>query len=214
MVPRVAVSNEPSFVFTAQPETRACISTLLGPDCDPGRKAASEESTGIDRTFHVDHAVTWQLSGTAVARSTPGTVSLLDPQGGGVIVHASSQWLSDPAVSARLAYDGATTTSWIADPRDAAPVLTVDFATPQRIDRLGVGAPAPPAVAPTSAVIRTAEGATRRVQLGEYGQFPPLRTKHLTITFANPTRGTAPIGVSEIYLPPAEGGPAPRRHRP
>ena len=203
VLPRVAVTSTPSFVFTAQPETRACISTLLGPDCDAARKEPSEESTGIDRTFHVVHSGTWQLSGTAVARSTPATVSLLDPLGGGVIVHASSQWLSDPAVSARLAYDGATTTSWIADPRDAAPVLTVDFATPQNIDRLTVGAPSPPAVTPTSAVIRTAEGATRRVALGAYGQFQPVRTRHLTITFANPTRGDAPIGISELYLQPS-----------
>jgi arabinofuranan 3-O-arabinosyltransferase len=58
-------------------------------------------------------------------------------------------------------------------------------------------------VTPISAVIRSAEG-TRNVQLGEFGQFAPLRTRHLTITFANPTRGAAPIGISELYLTPAQ----------
>jgi arabinofuranan 3-O-arabinosyltransferase len=203
LIPEGAVADEPSFVFTAQPETRACISTLLGPDCNQGRQAASEESGGIDRTFRVPKAGAWALSGTVLARSTPGTVSLLNPLSGGVLVRSSSQWLSDPAVSARLAYDGATTTSWIADPRDASPTLTVDFDRPRRIDRLTVAPPAPPAVTPTTAVIRSAEG-TRSVQLGEFGQFPSLRTRHLTITFANPTRGAAPIGISELYLPPTE----------
>jgi arabinofuranan 3-O-arabinosyltransferase len=203
VVPDTSVTDHPSFVFTAQPETRACISTLLGPDCNQGRQAVSEESGGLDRTFRVPSAGVWGLTGTVVARSTPGTVSLLDPLGGGVRVRSSSQWLSDPAVSARLAYDGATTTSWIADPRDASPTLTVDFAKPQRIDRLAVTPPASPAVTPISAVIRSAEG-TRNVQLGEFGQFAPLRTRHLTITFANPTRGAAPIGISELYLTPAQ----------
>ena len=201
-IPRVPVSAQPSFVFTAQPETRACISTLLGPDCDPGRKAASEESTGIDRTFRTDSSGSWTLSGTVVARSSLGTVSLLNPLGSHVVIHSSSQWLTDPAVSVRLAYDGASTTSWIADPRDPSPTLTVDFDRPRRIDRIAVAAPSPPAIAPTTAVIRTREGAVRSVELGEFGQFPPVRTRHLTITFTNPTRGVTPIGISELFLPP------------
>lgn len=202
VVPRTEVAALPSFVFTAQPETRACISTLLGPDCSAPRQSASEESTGIARDFHVDAAGSWALSGTAVARSTLGTVSLLDPQGGPAVLRASSQWLSDPGVSARLAYDGATNTSWIADPRDPSPTLTVTFRRPQRMDRLAVGAPAAPAVSPTTATIKAAEG-TRRVELGTFGQFRPLVSKRFSITFANPTRSGAPLGVSELYLPPA-----------
>lgn len=200
-LPDVPTSARPSFVFTAQPETRACISTLLGPDCSENRKASSEESTGIDRSFRVDEAGEWNLQGTAVARSTLGTVSLLNPLGTRAVLHASSQLLADPGVSIRLAYDGATTTSWIADPRDATPEVTVDFDRPRLIDRLAVTAPASPAVAPTTAVIRSKEG-TRRVELGEFGQFAPLRTNRLTITFANPTRGVSPVGVGELYLPP------------
>jgi arabinofuranan 3-O-arabinosyltransferase len=190
-------------VFSAQPETRACISTLLGPDCRGGRKSVSEESSGIDRTFQVPTDGSWRLSGTAVARSTLGTVSLLNPLGTDVVLHASSQWLADPAVSVRMAYDGATTTSWIADPRDGSPTLTLDFDRPRTIDRLTVGAPAGPAVAPTRAVVRSAQG-TREVPLGAFGQFPPLRTAHLTITFSNATRGLAPIGLSELYLEPTK----------
>jgi arabinofuranan 3-O-arabinosyltransferase len=202
VLPRVALADRPSFVFSAQPETRACISTLLGPDCSQSRKAVSEESTGIDRTFEVPRGGSWSLSGTTVTRSRLATDALLNPLGSRVVLHASSQWLSDPAVSVRLAYDGASTTSWIADPRDGSPVLTVDFDRPRRIDRIAVGPPASPAVSPVSAVLRSRDG-NRRVELGEFGQFPPLTTNHLTITFTNRTRGVSPIGISELYLPPA-----------
>ena len=203
VLPDVELSEHPSFVFSAQPETRACISTLLGPDCAESRQVVSEESTGIDRTFEVPRSGSWELGGTAISRSRPGTNELLNPLGSRVVLHASSQWLSDPAVSVRLAYDGATTTSWIADPRDASPVLTVDFDRPRRINRITVGPPASPAVSPTDALIRSKEG-VRRVELGEFGQFEPLTTDHLTITLTNPTRGLAPIGISELYLPPAK----------
>ncbi|MCW2761006.1 MAG: hypothetical protein JWR85_1207, partial [Marmoricola sp.] len=202
VLPQLKLTDHPSFVFSAQPETRACIATLLGPDCSESRKAVSEESSGIDRTFEVPASGEWSLSGTAVSRSRPGTDVLLNPLGSRVVLHASSQWLSDPAVSVRLAYDGATTTSWIADPRDASPVLTVDFDQPRTINRIAVGGPAAPAIAPTRAVLRARSGAVRRVELGEFGQFKPMRTRHLTITFTNPTRGSSPIGVSELYLPP------------
>jgi len=202
VLPPVETTDSPSFVFSAQPETRACIATLLGADCSESRRTLSEESSDMDRTFEVPASGTWNLTGTAVARSRPGVDALLNPLGSRVVLHASSQWLSDPAVSVRLAYDGATTTSWVADPRDAAPKLTVDFDRPRTISRIAVSPPAAPAITPTSAVIRSRQG-VRRVELGEFGQFAPLRTSHLTITFANPTRGLAPIGVGELSLPPA-----------
>jgi arabinofuranan 3-O-arabinosyltransferase len=201
VIPTGSTTEGPSFVLGAQPETRACISTLLGPDCSSTRLTGSEESSGIDRTFTVPEAGTWDFSGTVVARSRPGTNDLLDPLGTDIVMHASSQWLSDPAVSVRMAYDGATTTSWIADPRDGAPRLTIDWDRPRTISRISVSAPASPAVRPLTAVLTSAEG-TRRVQLGQFGQFEPLRTRHVQITFRNSTRGLAPIGIGELNLSP------------
>ena len=229
VLPKAELGPEPTYVFSAQPETRACITTLLGPDCSADRQARSEESGGIDRTFATPGSGSWTLSGTVVARADPSTSNLLIPVGSADVVHSSSQWPDDPAVGVRMACDtdrqawqplavgynafwldpgrtlgvvnGEHRTSWIADPKDASPTLTVDFAKPRVIDRIAVGPPASPAVSPTRAVIRSREG-TRRVGLGIFGQFPPLRTRHLTITFSNATRGVAPIGLSELYLPP------------
>ena len=45
-----------------------------------------------------------------------------------------------------MAYDGSTATSWIADPRDGSPKVTVDWDRPRTISRIVVNAPASPAV--------------------------------------------------------------------
>ena len=126
----------------------------------------------------------------------------------------SSQWLSDPALSVRLAYDGATTTSWIADPRDADPTLTVDFDRPQ------THRPASRWRHPHRLPIATHGGDHRprggrraRSSSASSGSSSPWSPSHLSITFANPTRGVAPIGISELYLPPATVADAAERRR-
>ena len=95
-----------AYVFTARPEVRACITTLLAPDCNYGRGRLSDESSGIDRTFEVAEHETVRLTGTVVARARPAAQRLLDPIGGPVVIRASSTLAEDPTVSARMTYDG------------------------------------------------------------------------------------------------------------
>jgi arabinofuranan 3-O-arabinosyltransferase len=201
VVPEADLVSEVDYLFTAQPETRACITTLLAPDCRFDRRRQSEESVGIDRTFTVPSTGEWRLRGTALARARPSTAQLLDPLGDRMLVRASSSLGSDPTVSGRMAYDGATTTSWIADPYDPSPTLTITLDRPRTVDRIDVVAPAPSAAVPTTAVVR-AGGENRQVDLGGLGRFEAVRAKEFTVTFENPTRGLLPIGLSEIYLEP------------
>jgi arabinofuranan 3-O-arabinosyltransferase len=201
VVPPAETAPDAAYVFTAQPEVRACITTLLAPDCSFGRGRLSDESAGIDRTFEVDAPETVRLTGTVVARARPAADRLLEPIGGPVVVRSSSTLASDPTVSARMSYDGNGSTSWIANPLDPNPTLTVDFAVPRTLSRIGVAQPAQPAVTPTEAIVR-ANGEERVVELGDFGAFEPLRAQRFTIEFRNPTRGLAPIGLSELYLGP------------
>jgi arabinofuranan 3-O-arabinosyltransferase len=201
VVPTTETAPEAAYVFTAQPEVRACITTLLAPDCSFGRGRMADESAGIDRTFEVGSGERVRLTGTVIARPRQAAQRLLDPIGGPVVIRASSTLASDPTVSARMGYDGSGSTSWIADPFDPTPTLTVEFAKPRTISRIGVAQPAQPAVTPTQAVLRSGNE-ERVVDLGDFGAFEPLRTSRLTITFRNPTRGLSPIGLSELYLGP------------
>jgi arabinofuranan 3-O-arabinosyltransferase len=201
VVPESELDDDVDFLFSAQPETRACITTLLAPDCRFGRRRPSEESVGIDRTFTVPSAGVWSLRGTALARSRPSTAQLLDPLDDRMRVTASSSLAGDPTVSGRMSYDANPTTSWIADPYDPSPSLTVDLDRPRRVDRLDVTPPPSSAVIPTEAVLRGG-GETRRIDLSGLGSFKPITADHFVITFKNPTRGLAPLGLSELSLEP------------
>lgn len=201
VLPHVDSAPGVDFLFSAQPESRACIATLLGPDCSTGRQRWSEESVGIDRTIHVPAGGgKWQFSAVAIARSTAGSVQLIAPLGGPQAV-GSSWLLQDPGVSPRMAFDGSPSTHWIADPRDRHPVLEVTLPKPRWFDRLGVSRAVSTAVPPTSAVI-TANGQTREADLTGFGVFDPIRAKKLTIRFNGPVGSDKPLGFGEIYLLP------------
>ncbi|WP_457111153.1 alpha-(1-_3)-arabinofuranosyltransferase domain-containing protein [Marmoricola sp. URHA0025 HA25] len=202
VVPPVHTVAPTAYLFRSTPESRPCVPTLVAPDCDPYRYRPAEESAGIDREVTLDRAGTFSVTGTVVARADPATQTLLDPFGGAVTMHASSTYFDDPTVSARMAYDGTPTTSWIASPGDTSPTLVVDFEKPRRIDHIAVAAPSAPGVAPASATL-VAGHRTRVVDLGGFGTFKRLVTRHVEVTFHNPTRNGRPIGVGDLRLGPA-----------
>lgn len=206
VVPDYSLSERPTFLFSASPETRACVPTLLGPDCKASRARQSDESQGIDRTITVPAGGEWDLSGVATARTTDGAMQLLDPILGTseVVMRGSTTFENDPAVSARFAYDADPLTSWIADPYDPNPTLSIDFSKRRRVESISVARPASPGVTPTTAVIRSGNQ-SRTVQLGQFGgTFEPLHAKHLDITFSNATRYGAPIGVGDVVFEPVD----------
>lgn len=199
VIPRVPTADGVDFLLHAAPETRPCVPTVLGPDCDPLRYRPSEEGLGIDRTITVDQAGQWALFGSVIARTNFAPDQLITPRADATL-HASSTYFGDPGVSARMAYDDNAATSWIAAPTDRTPTLSVTFARPRTVNRIVVETPAPPAVAPTQAMLIA--GKVRRVvMLTGLATFAPITAKHLTIVLANPST-TQPIGAAEIDLQP------------
>lgn len=201
VVPDVPTSDAVDYLFHAAPETRPCVPTVLGPDCDPSRYRPSEEGAGIDRTITVATPGRWTLSGSVIARTTFAPDQLITASTG-VRIHASSTYFGDPGVSARMAYDGSAATSWIAAPTDRTPALDVTFPRVRTVSRIVVEPPAPQAVAPTQATIFAGK-VKRVVPLNGIASFAPITARHLTITFANPDASAgAPLGAAEIDLQP------------
>lgn len=204
-VPEVPLRRDAELLFTALPERRSCVPTLLGPDCSEFRGRAPEEAAGLDRTFTLPEASPeqdYEVRATAVARARPGTADLLDPLTG-PRVEASSWFGLDPLVSPRRAHDGDPTSSWLADPRDPTPTLTVRWDAPVRLSRLYVAPPADPGRVPTRVVLRTPAGERREIDLNGAGTFDPVRTDEVELALsredADPRR---PLGVSELVLAP------------
>lgn len=196
------LSDSPAYVFGAQSETRACIPTLLGPQCEGDRYRVPEEDSGMKRTFEVPADGVWSFWGTAVARAEPETFELLNAWKSRT-VRASSVYLSDPGVAPRFSHDGNALTSWISDPQDPAPTLNVWFRKKRTVNRLNVLKGVSPGVTPTRATIRSGDE-VRDVRLGTGGWFEPITTQHLSIEFSNPTRPNRPISISEFNLAPGK----------
>ena len=204
VLPEAETDGPPDLVFSAAPEARACVTTLLGPDCDAHRSRAAEEATGIDRTFTLTSSGTWDARGVVVARSRPGTLDLIQPLSG-VRMDGSSWLAQDPSVSVRMAYDDDPATSWVADPRDREPTLTIDLGRTRTLTRLSVAPPAGIAVRPDRAVIRaeTASGeVVREADLNGFGGFAPVQARRITITFSRQAAavGGTPLGIGEVTL--------------
>ncbi|UMG92147.1 discoidin domain-containing protein [Nocardioides sp. TF02-7] len=198
VLPEVPQAGTPDVVLGARPETRACITTLLGPDCAAARRRGSEEAAGIDRTFTVGAAGRWGVRGLAVARATPSTTELLLPFGGPQ-VRATSVLSDDPAVGPRMAHDGDDTTIWLADGRDPAPTLTIDLGRQRVLRGLDVTPPAGFGAMPDRAVVE-ADGRRREVDLAGSGSFEPLRARLLTVTFLRDAPDARPTGIAELRL--------------
>lgn len=211
VLPDVPTAGTPDLLFSARPGQRACVPTLLGPDCVESRRRASDEASGIDRTFTLAEAGRWAVRGLVVARSSAGTLDLLQPASSTRLT--GSSWLAeDPMVAPRMAHDDDRATSWVADPRDREPTLTLDLGATRTVRRLAVSAPAGRAVRPDHAVIRAQTATGEEVRevaldgLGGYGAFEPLRARRLTITFTRQRAvvGTPPLGIGELTLAGAQ----------
>ena len=111
-----------------------------------------------------------------------------------------SSWLAeDPTVSPRMVHDRDPATSWIADPRDPEPPLTVELPERRRLHRIEVTPPADIADVPTGAVIE-ADGEERVVDLQGDGRFEPLEARNFTITFSRPGDDVFTLGIGDLRL--------------
>ncbi len=98
-----------------------------------------------------------------------------------------------------MAHDRDPTTSWIADPRDEEPTLSVELPKRRVMHRIDVTPPADIANVPTRAVIR-ADGEERVVDLDGSGRFEPLPGRRFTITFSRPGDDVFTLGIGELRL--------------
>ncbi len=193
----------------------ACVAR--GPtNCLPSLARTGEESIGIDRTV-----TTQGISGPATVQVLPRPGLALDdlllPPTKAAVAVASSTWVADPSARAQAAIDDDPTTSWLANPIDPRPTLTIDLPKPVVVSRLrvretlGLGASRP------FDVVVTVGGRAFREVADDRGfiRFPATLTSSIKLEFtaSNPVltydsilrvRSVLPIGISELDLGEAE----------
>lgn len=209
--PADSVSTEPvTLAFTRGSQPRAACFSDGGPlRCDPDLVRAGEEPSGVDRRFRLTRPALYSITGTALPRlgARPwGTEA-------GLTVTATSQLAGDPAVSARMAFDGDRSTAWVADVTDPAPTLTLRWRGQRSIDRLSLEPSDLDVANPPIALQLRSGDQTRSVQLGDGRasvSFEPLRGEELHIVVQSAdqlpfapqgARGRASAALAELRVP-------------
>ncbi|GAB4103939.1 alpha-(1-_3)-arabinofuranosyltransferase [Micromonospora taraxaci] len=178
--------------------------------CAPDLIRQSEETGLAPRRFDLPSASSASLTG--LARPTPTTaLSLYDEMVGGETFTTSSAWFADPVASSRALGDGDDGTSWLADPYDAQPTVTLRWAKARKVSWVRLRFGANLVAAPPRTLRITGDDGIREVTIDPDGvaRFPALRTSKLfiavTSTVPRNSRSTAffelqalPVGLSGI----------------
>ncbi len=202
----------------------SCVSTEPAILCSPTQAVAGEERAGIDRIVTVPDGGRYDVR--TVLRPRPGSAldAYLAAPDSTVVVTASSQSSSDPAVRAQAAADRDPRTTWTASALDTHPSLVLRLPTRQPVTGLRLLVEAHAAVSsPFEVRVSADDGPSMTLFTDDTGRIalPGLEAQRLSLTFGavNPVRaidGTGasrvlPVGVSEVLV---EGGADRRMQQP
>jgi arabinofuranan 3-O-arabinosyltransferase len=212
------VAADTSVLLATQPETRACHGVV--PTCSPGRLRAAEEAVALDRVLEVEAGARWTFEGEVVARPSPASIGLLAPLPAPFIVRGSSVLGSDPAVAPVFALDEDPATTWVTDPGDRRPTLSLDWRRPRLIRGVTITRPdvpddaLPDDVAFPETMTITAGKQHREMSVGDGGRllFEAIATRSVTIEFGLGNDGEAaqrPMVIGDLSL---VGHPGLRSH--
>ena len=172
---------------------------------DPFDLTRDDEEVGMRRVVRLPDAATFDLGGAAAPVAGDPLIRLVDSLGepGEISITTTSTWGGLPNFSARHLLDGDPDTSWISDPSNPVPAVTLRWDEPTSLSELRLTPTGAPTEAPTSVRLESPAG-DREVVLGAGGQgsFGALVTDEVTVSFptavdplANASRA---VGIAEL----------------
>jgi arabinofuranan 3-O-arabinosyltransferase len=203
-------------LVAADDERPSCYQLFSDSLCSTTVGRPGEDSSGLDRTLHLQGVGTYRLQSTAEPRPGPALDELLD-QGTGVTVTASSSAVGDPAGRPGTIVDGRLGTGWRAMIGDHDPTLTVTYLRMQRVTGIRLRT-ATSLAASNARAVEVVSGVEHRTGILD-GKgavtFTGLTGRRFTIrlldvvpaTSFDPyssSRGLLPVGVSELTLDGAD----------
>ncbi|MCB1016207.1 MAG: DUF3367 domain-containing protein [Acidimicrobiales bacterium] len=175
---------------------------------DPFDLTRHDEESGLHRVLRLPDAGTFTVSGTATPVPGLDLIRLVDSLGepGAIDVQSTSTWGGLPAFSARRLLDGDPATSWVSDPSNPVPTVTLRWDEPRTLDEVRIVDTGPPTEQAARLRLESPAG-DREVVIGGAGggAFAPLTTDEVTVSFpttvdpfANATRA---VGLAELRFP-------------
>jgi arabinofuranan 3-O-arabinosyltransferase len=166
--------------------------------CNPFLEVQGEDGGTFDRIFTTGTPGQYRLTGTALLTS-PNTIeqyTKLRPPN----VTASSTSVQHPAAMGRSALDGDRATTWISNPLDKQPTLSIDFGRPVNLSQLKFIFPNENTERPMTQVGVAGASALRQGWLDKDGvfRFAPIKTNKLLIRFLV---GGSPVQITDLEIP-------------
>ncbi|HEU5156455.1 MAG TPA: alpha-(1-_3)-arabinofuranosyltransferase [Streptosporangiaceae bacterium] len=166
--------------------------------CNPLLEVQGEDGDTFDRVFTASASGEYRITGTALLTSlkTIEQYTTLRPP----TVSASSASVEHPADMGRSAFDGDRATTWISNPLDRQPTLSVDFGRRVTLSRLKFIFPNEITQRPMTQVGVAGAKALRQGWLDQTGTFTfaPITTDKLIIKFLV---GGSPVQITDIEVP-------------
>jgi arabinofuranan 3-O-arabinosyltransferase len=183
----------------AEPQPSGCMQTSARWVCNPSLIKPTEEQFGFNHTFTLQQPVTASLTGTAVLTNPNLIERYAFPGNNQPQVTGSSYYTADPEDLPSSAFDGNTSTSWVASPADSHPTLTIRWQKSVTVSSLTITRP-PAASGPLQVQITGSGKQTFTTLVPASGKvrIAPMRTDSLTFTF---TPSQAPLQITNVAIP-------------
>jgi arabinofuranan 3-O-arabinosyltransferase len=197
-----SVPGDPSAVVLAkaQPQPSGCMMTSLRWVCSPALASATEEQFGFDHSFKTLDAERVGVHGSAIliASSVADKYARLGLQE--ATVTASSTYTPDPQDQPRSVFDDNPATTWVSNPDDPNPALTIHWGTARKVSQVTIQRP-PDAAGLLQVLITGSGGQARGVSVSGATavlRFKAMRTNSLSFSF---TPVQNPVEISGIEIP-------------
>ncbi len=175
---------------------------------DPFDLTRHDEEVDLRRVVRLPEPASFTITGEAAPVPGDELLRAVDALGqpGDIGVSATSTWGNLPVFSPRRLVDGDPDTSWISDPSNPVPTVTLRWDEPVTLDEVRLTATGAPTERPSSLRLESPAG-DRDVVLdrADGGSFRALTTNEVTVSFptevdplSNPARA---VGVAELRFP-------------
>lgn len=191
--------------------TSGCVAIAGETRCAPGRSSLGEDGNSLDRVVPMSYSRPYETDIAAVPR--PGLdLEALIQKDQPINASVSSQSVAAPVGGSIAAIDGDTNTSWIADPQDLRPTLTLAWIGRRSLSGIDLDVNHSAAASPADVVTLVFPGGQRVVELDSAGRgsFAPFRADTVDIRLSTTAAGKnleydgtgsdLPVGISDVEL--------------
>ncbi len=188
----------------------ACVTVGEDVRCSPSRGRGGEEPGALDRTVRLGEGAAYQVA-VEVNPTDGQALHGLIQRDQLINARASSQAVEDARASAIAAIDGDLGTTWVADPDDQRPALSLNWIGQRTVRGLDLRLDRDAAASPVTKVVLRYPGGQQTVELDDgHADVEPFRSTSvdLYLTSKDETENLAPngstqtlgVGVSEVRL--------------